>query len=158
MFVTYQDVINRWNGHGDSQAYPISQTVTETFIEDAEALILKEFATLQQRVDEGSLNPTLIKQVVSRMINSYITNGNGLSQHIKTVGPYTDNKSYSTKTTRSYLELTSQDIETLSPPDTSSDIGQIFTIEGYGNVGLYDGHLSAADYQAGWRHWGRFPS
>lgn len=151
MFVTYQDIVNRWNGQGDTLSFPIAQVVAETYIEDAEALILKEFPNLQERVTNGELNPVLIKQVVARMINSYITNGNGLSQHSKTVGPYTDSKSYSTKTSRAYLEMTEQDREVLSPPDSSSDIGSIMTIDSYD---AYCGHRSASDWNDGWRPYG----
>lgn len=155
MFVTYQDVINRWNGHGDTSTFPISKTVTETLIEDAEAIILREFPNLEERIEDKELNPVLVKQVVSRMITSYITNGNGLSQRSSTVGPYTESRSYSSRTSRVYLELIEEDRELLSPVVREAQIGVIETID-WNKVGSY-GHHSPSDYRAGWRHWGRYP-
>lgn len=158
MFVTYQDVVNRWNGHGNNTTFPVSKTVTDTLIEDAEALILREFPTLAERVESKNLNPTLIKQVVSRMINSYVINGNGLSQRSSTVGPYTESRSYSARTSRIYLELTDADRELLSPMVREPVIGVIDTID-YDAINTFGicGPHSAADRRAGWQHLGWLP-
>lgn len=151
MWVTYEDIVNRWTS---GESYPISQTVTETLIEDAEVLILREFPTIQTRITSGELNLSLVKQVVARMIKGYVINGNGLSQHSQTVGPYTNSESYSTKTSRYELMLTANDRALLAPVITAT-VGSIETITSYDAYGNYGGAISHEDYMNGWRFYRR---
>lgn len=152
MWVVYQDVINRWIGVGDD-VFPISQSVTETLIEDSEALILNEFPLLNDDVVSGLLNVVLIKQVVARMINSYIISGNGLSQHSQTTGPYTDSRSYSTKTTRPHLVLTDEDKAQLNKK-IKNQMGSLETIHYYRHRFQQGEQYQVLDWQDGWSNYG----
>lgn len=151
MFVSYEDIVNRWTS---GEPYPISQTVTETLIEDAEALILREFPTLAARIANGELAISLVKQVVARMIKGYVINGNGLTQHSQTVGPYSNSESYSSRTTRYELMLTANDRAILAPAIITT-VGSIETIDSYVNYHNARGAITGEDYANGWRFYSR---
>jgi len=118
-WVSPTDVLNRWTGTDDKP--DTDDTVFTTLIEDAQVLIQTRFPNIQDRIDDNKLNTTLIKIVVSAMVQrAYQTIQNGLSSYSYGTGPFSESGSFSTPDKRG-LYLTQDEIDLLTPNNLKSN-------------------------------------
>lgn len=79
-----QDIIDRWVGPGA----PADTDQLAALIDDAEAIITKEYPGIQDRIDSGSLNQDLVVMVVARMVTRLLRNPEGLTYWQQQTGPF----------------------------------------------------------------------
>lgn len=83
-WATPQDVIDRWVGPGA----PTDTDQLQALLDDAEAIVLKEYPGIQDRIDGGSLNEDLVTMVVCRMVTRLLRNPEGLTYWQQQTGPF----------------------------------------------------------------------
>jgi hypothetical protein len=83
-WTTFADITDRWVGTDA----PIDQTLVETLIDDAEAVILSEYPAIQDRIDDSLLPVNVVKMVVSRMVSRVLRNPESLSYWQQQTGPF----------------------------------------------------------------------
>lgn len=90
MWTTYNDVQERWIGG----SLPADETQIATLIGDAEDTILREFPTIQTRIDNDELPIERVTKVVSRMVIRHINNPTGTRSKTEGAGPYQQTITY----------------------------------------------------------------
>lgn len=83
-WATFADVTDRWVG---SNA-PDDESLVESLISDAEAVILKEFPKIQDRIDAETLPLRVVTMVVVRMVTRVLRNPENLSYWQQQTGPF----------------------------------------------------------------------
>lgn len=83
-WTTPADVTARWVGND----VPTDEDLVAQLLEDAEAVILAEYPRIQERIDGGSLDLSVVKMVVSRMVMRVLRNPEALTYWQQTTGPF----------------------------------------------------------------------
>lgn len=83
-WTTFQDVQDRWIGSD----LPATEAQIETLIEDAEDTILREFPTIQARIDDNELPIGRVIKVTYNMVARVLRNPSGMRSITRGAGPY----------------------------------------------------------------------
>jgi hypothetical protein len=89
-WTTYQDIQDRWFG----DPLPATQPQIETLIADAEDTILREFPTIQARIDDDSLPLIRVVKVTYNMVARVLRNPTGMRSLTRGAGPYQESQTY----------------------------------------------------------------
>jgi hypothetical protein len=84
-YAAYSDVVNRWT---DSVDLPATQPQVETLLEDAEAILLREFPNLAADVASESISMSLVVMVEVAMVTRRLRNPAGVRSIQEGAGPY----------------------------------------------------------------------
>lgn len=84
-YATYEDVVNRWT---DSSDLPATQPQVETLLEDAEAILLREFPTLPADVTAGTVPESIVVMVEVSMVTRKLRNPSGVRSIQEGAGPF----------------------------------------------------------------------
>lgn len=106
-----QDVVDRWAGPG---APDVTDPQVQTFIEDAEDAVLREFPDIEDRITANTLSLRRVKIVVSRMVIRHLRNPENVRTVQDSTGPYGSSTTYAGDNPGS-LELTDRDRRDLAP-------------------------------------------
>jgi hypothetical protein len=110
-----QDITDRFIGDD----VEIDADIIQTLIDDVEALILKEYPAIQNRIDSNALPIRIVQQVVSRVVIAYIkSEGSPFFQQTQSIGGYSRSVSLSPNA-RTTIKLTAEDIKDLAPSGSS---------------------------------------
>lgn len=100
--VTAEEVISRWTGTDDVPS--VEDVTLLTLIGDAEVVLIKEMATIPARLTAGTLEPRLVKIVLSGMIQrAYQSSHDNKSNFSFTSGPFSESATYQDKKRGIYL-------------------------------------------------------
>lgn len=89
-WTAYQDIQDRWFG----SSLPATQAQIETLIADAEDTILREFPTIQARIDDDSLPLIRVIKVTYNMVARVLRNPDGMRSLTRGAGPYQESQTY----------------------------------------------------------------
>lgn len=89
-WTTPADVTARWVGND----VPTDEDLVAQLLEDAEAVVLAEYPRIQERIDGGSLDLSVVKMVVSRMVTRMLRNPESLTYWQQNTGPFGQGRSY----------------------------------------------------------------
>lgn len=89
-WTTYEDVQDRWFG----SELPATEAQITTLIEDAEDTILREFPTIQDRIDDASLPVVRVVKVTYQMVARVLRNPSGMRSLTRGAGPYQESATY----------------------------------------------------------------
>lgn len=103
MWVTPEEVLNRWTGTDD---IPDENDITlATLIDDAEAVIALEVAGVSERLLDGTLDSRLLKMVVSNVVQrAWQSKQDGKLSYAYGSGPFNESGSYGNTRRGIYLE------------------------------------------------------
>lgn len=93
-WASFEDVVSRWVGSG----VPTDEALVDEIIHDAEHVILAEYPLIQDRIDDGRLDASVVKLVVVRMVTRVLRNPEGLSYWQQTTGPFGQARNYGDRT------------------------------------------------------------
>lgn len=110
-WASFEDVVSRWVGTGA----PTDETLVDELIHDAEHVILAEYPLIQDRIDDGKLDASVVKLVVVRMVTRVLRNPEGLSYWQQTTGPFGQARNYGDRTD---IWLTADEKSLLAPKRT----------------------------------------
>lgn len=122
-YATYQDVHDRWIS---SEELPATEAQIATLLEDAEDTILREFPTIQDRIDNGELPEARVTKVEARMVIRHLRNPSGIRSAQEGAGPFQQTITYGGDEPGS-LYLTEEDRRELRG---ASSKNKAFSIEG----------------------------
>lgn len=109
--VTIQDIKNRWlDGLGD---IPASDQQLETFVGDAEGMILDEFPDIPERIADGTMKKDTVVRVASRMVLRVLRNPSGARTVQESAGEFSQTHTVAGDTLGE-VYLTAQDRDELS--------------------------------------------
>lgn len=98
-FATVADLEARWR-----PLTPTETTTATALLDDASAMIRAEAPGIDQRVDDGQLDPAVPLMVVCRMVKRAMhTSGDGVTQQQQTAGPFSQMLSFSNPQGDMYL-------------------------------------------------------
>jgi hypothetical protein len=106
-WTTPQDIRERWIGDN----VPDNDQLLRALIQDAEAVILNEYPSIQGRVDSGKLSASIITFVTCRMVTRVLRNPDNATYSSQTTGPFTSAKNVGTVD----LWMTEDELGMLSP-------------------------------------------
>lgn len=106
-WTTPQDIRERWIGDD----VPDNDQLLRAFIQDAEAVILARYPSIQGRVNDGKLAASVITFVTARMVIRALRNPDNATYLSQTTGPFTQAKNVGSVD----LWLTDDEEEMLSP-------------------------------------------
>lgn len=89
-WATFEDVRDRWVGSN----VPTDADLVTALINDAEAVILKEFPKIQDRIDAGTLPINLVKMVAVRMVSRVLRNPENLTYWQQQTGPFGQSRNF----------------------------------------------------------------
>ena len=89
-WTTFADVTDRWVGNDA----PTDETLVESLIEDAEAVVLVEYPKIQDRITAGTLPLRLVKMVVTAMVSRVLRNPENLTYWQQQTGPFGQARNY----------------------------------------------------------------
>lgn len=136
-WTTYEDLEGRWLG--DSLTAIASQPQIETLIADAEDIILREFPTIQQRIDDDELPIVRVIRVTYNMIARVLRNPSGMRSLTRGAGPFQESATYGGEEPGG-LYLTEQDKRELQETTQGTDAFAIdMTPIGYSAYGVEQG-------------------
>jgi hypothetical protein len=124
-WTTSDDVLNRWVGDDK----PTDTDLIDVLIEDAEAIILSNYPSIQDRIDSNSLPVNIVKLVVSRMVTRTLRNPENLTYLQQGVGSFSQAKNYGSTAPTT---LTNEDKELLNP---NTQKGKAFSVNMAPNIG-----------------------
>jgi hypothetical protein len=107
-WATFQDVTDRWVGQNE----PTDEDQVNALIQDAEAIVLKEFPRIQDRIDAGTLPLAIVTMVVCRMVSRVLRNPENLTYWQQQTGPFGQGRTFGKETD---IWLTSDEEELLAP-------------------------------------------
>lgn len=110
-WATFADVTDRWVGQNE----PIDEDLVNALIQDAEAVILKEFPKIQDRIDAGTLPLALVTMVVVRQVSRVLRNPENLTYWQQTTGPFGQARNFGKEAD---IWLTEEEEEMLAPKHT----------------------------------------
>ena len=121
-----QDIRERWIGDD----VPENDQLVRALIQDAEAIILSTYPSIQTRVNDGKLSASVITFVTARMVIRVLRNPDNATYSSQTTGPFTSAKNVGSVD----LWMTEDEEEMLSPITP----GKAFQIDmaPYAGVGL----------------------
>lgn len=122
-WTTPQDIRERWIGDD----VPDNDQLLRALIQDAEAIILSTYPSIQGRVDAAKLSASVITFVTSRMVIRVLRNPDNASYISQTTGPFTSAKNLASVD----LWMTEDEEEMLSPITP----GKAFSIDLAPNMG-----------------------
>jgi len=105
-WATPQDIIDRWVGPGA----PTDTDQLQALIDDAEAIVLKEYPGIQDRIDSGSLNEDLVVMVVSRMVTRLLRNPEGLTYWQQQTGPFGQARNFGDAATDIWMTVAEREL------------------------------------------------
>lgn len=108
-WAVFEDVRDRWVGSN----LPTDADLVTALILDAEAVILKEFPKIQDRIDAGTLPLNLVKMVVVRMVSRVLRNPENLTYWQQQTGPFGQSRNFGAS--GSDIWLTEEEEEMLAP-------------------------------------------
>lgn len=80
----FDDVVGRWAGAGA----PTDEALVDELIHDAEHVILAEYPRIQERIDAGTLDLSIVKFVVTRMVSRVLRNPDVVTYWQQNTGPF----------------------------------------------------------------------
>lgn len=89
-WATTTDVIDRWVGDNA----PTDTDQIQLLLDDAEAIILGEYPSIQARIDAGTLSADIVKLVLVRMVTRLMRNPENLTSWQMNAGPFGQNRSF----------------------------------------------------------------
>ena len=98
-WTTFADVTDRWVGNDA----PTDETLVESLIEDAEAIVLAEYPKIQDRIDANTLPLGLVKMVIVRMVSRVLRNPESLTYWQQTTGPFGQARNFGSAGTDIFL-------------------------------------------------------
>lgn len=122
-WTTPQDIRERWIGDD----VPDNDQLLRALIQDAEAIILSTYPSIQGRVDAAKLSASVITFVTSRMVIRVLRNPDNATYSSTTTGPFTSAKNVGNVD----LWMTEDEEEMLSPITP----GKAFSIDLAPNMG-----------------------
>lgn len=122
-YATYTDVVARWF---DSETLTATQEQIETLLDDAEDTILREFPTLDDRVDSGELPLRRVVKVEVGMVKRHLRNPEGVRSTQQGAGAYQQTITYGGDEPGS-LYLTEDDRRELRAASATN--GKAFTVD-----------------------------
>lgn len=116
VWITVEEVLNRWTG-GDAPS--ATDPVLLTLLDDAEAIVLRQYPAIQVRLDDLSLDARLLKMVMAGMIQrAYLTAHDNRANWSYASGPFSE--SAGAASTKRGLYLTDDDISLLAPTNAGN--------------------------------------
>src|SRR4051812_28606000 len=89
-FATAADVAARWRS-----LTPAEETIADTLVSDASALIRARFPGIDAQVTSGAVEAGILTIVVAGMVKrAMIAPDDGLAQHSESAGPFSDSRTY----------------------------------------------------------------
>lgn len=125
-WATFADVTDRWVGTNP----PTDEALVESLIDDAEAVILKEFPLIQDRIDAGTLPLRLVTMVVVRMVTRVLRNPENVTYWQQQTGPFGQARNFSPDNMD--LWLTDDEEDMLAP----KIMGKAFEVDLAPNAGF----------------------
>ena len=117
-----QDVVDRWAG---PRAPDVTDPQLQTFIDDAEDAVGREFPDIDIRIAAGSLTLRRVQIVVSRMVIRHLRNPENVRTVQDSTGPYGSSTTYAGDNPGT-LEMTDRDKRDLAP--VRSGVRKPFTV------------------------------
>lgn len=124
-WTTFSDVTDRWVGNDA----PTDETLVESLIADAEAVVLAEYPAIQARIDAGTLPLNLVKMVVVRMVSRVLRNPENLTYWQQQTGPFGQARNFGTGNVDIFLN---DDEKNLLAPKTRGKAYQVDLAPGAG--------------------------
>ena len=84
------DITDRWVGPG----LPENEDLLTALITDAEAIILAEFPSIQDRIDADTLSEDIVSMVVARMVTRVLRNPDYATYVQQNVGPFNQARNF----------------------------------------------------------------
>lgn len=125
-YATAADVKARWIG---SDSLP-SDAQIETFLDDAEDTILREFPDVPDRITGGTLPASRVRKVAARMVIRFLRNPEGAVSVAQTTGPFSESVTRSSEAPGE-VALTDEDRADLRPAATGRRAFSIDTVPFY---------------------------
>jgi hypothetical protein len=107
-WATTTDVIDRWVGDNP----PTDTDQIQLLLDDAEAVILSEYPSIQSRINTGEISAGIVKLVVTRMVIRLMRNPENLSSWQQMAGPFQQGRSFGAERD---IWLTSDEMKMLAP-------------------------------------------
>lgn len=108
-WTTFADVTDRWVGND----VPTDETLVESLIQDAEAVVLAEYPAIQTRIDDGKLPLRLVTMVVAAMVSRVLRNPENLTYWQQQTGPFGQARNYGSSVVG--MQMTEEEEGLLAP-------------------------------------------